>query len=1153
MSHQHLGVVIGPDGNRLYGFDAELFLKMEGKRDRNWERKIMEWVQAVLGEPLPDLDDVWVSLKSGIALCKLANTISPGVIKKYSTTRLVALVERDNIDLFLQACWKLGVPTAKMFATSDLYNRKGITNVYSCLDALSSLAPRLGWKGATVKKSGGGKSAPATKAKKWDKVQGVKTVHADDLMDSAGKKKLDAKLALAEAELELKKLKASSAGAKQEVAGLRGEVSSLKQKLRDAKGGGAAGNAAVADSEQIGKLKRKLAAAQDEKEELKNQLKEAQTAASSSNKVAAAGGSKENGVDSAEYKRLKSEHREAAKQASELKRENNKLHKQVREGKSASSALKRAREEKEVAVKKAKQAEETRDREVKTLKSQLARVTEHQGSLQRKLAHAQEQAGKADNTDDDEGDDETLVEALEETINEMSVKISELMSDNAALKSNNSSAKIDVKMLNQKVRELEEEVELLQEGSDTEDEDDAQDHWVSDDDEMETVAVVVPEGRPSAVVARRSSVRPEVEEQQGGGYSHFTGGFHTMVGNDTMYQVQGLLTNVLAGIDVGLENVKLLGDLLTHDAGRRAFAFVLREVLEKVQFTNQQSAAMSALGTKFLKYGRRGKPHERVVKVDNKTGIVDWGSNSVKLSDVLDVQRGKHSSVWARYPDVDPNLCISLVLKDRTLDLAATNSVDRDNFYWVVSSVWDKYILAKRAIYCSPLVLPEENFQSIIFFLNTAVREMNLSQVGGGGDFNAIVVMMDAAEKICFKDEHNHHHFAQTIIRDHFRHLPASFWEEYFWRQQTDMLRDGDGDEMAQNDDPVKLETWITQQVMEFSPQMWEWGLNTFAVKEIMKTMHGSNALSDSVLFDLLKYVDLVNTKGNKKEREPVVARAVKVQVKKMKSKWKKEKRASVVVPEEHQRMDALGSDGSHVNALAAVNETEPIDETAAAEDDREDEAAPGRSRTPSTSSVASRTSSVSARRTSVSSPRPQRTPSVSSATSARSLGSPVQKAEQKQDTKNKSDPKKEKKEKEKERKEREKREKREKKEEEKRAKEESERKEKEQKEHEKNEKERREQEKKDQAKRDKARKKDKSKDKKPKEKVSVKDRQARKNAELLERIRAGDLPKGTDPLAKELALPEALFQEIFGMKKKEFNGLASWKKLDLRKKYDLF
>ncbi len=48
-----------------------MFLKIEAKRDRAWEYEVMRWVQEVTEHKLVDLSDSWLSLKSGVVLCKV--------------------------------------------------------------------------------------------------------------------------------------------------------------------------------------------------------------------------------------------------------------------------------------------------------------------------------------------------------------------------------------------------------------------------------------------------------------------------------------------------------------------------------------------------------------------------------------------------------------------------------------------------------------------------------------------------------------------------------------------------------------------------------------------------------------------------------------------------------------------------------------------------------------------------------------------------------------------------------------------------------------------------------------------------------------------------------------------------------------------------
>lgn len=86
------GVVYNKDGKRLYGLDAELYRKMEQKEDSEWDGKVIQWIEAMLNEKLPS-NDLWVCLKNGVLLCRLVNTIKPGMIVKYNKTRLVPLME----------------------------------------------------------------------------------------------------------------------------------------------------------------------------------------------------------------------------------------------------------------------------------------------------------------------------------------------------------------------------------------------------------------------------------------------------------------------------------------------------------------------------------------------------------------------------------------------------------------------------------------------------------------------------------------------------------------------------------------------------------------------------------------------------------------------------------------------------------------------------------------------------------------------------------------------------------------------------------------------------------------------------------------------------------------------------------------------------
>eukprot|EP01125_Pyxidicula_operculata_P003229 TRINITY_DN1369_c0_g1_i3.p1 TRINITY_DN1369_c0_g1~~TRINITY_DN1369_c0_g1_i3.p1 ORF type:complete len:919 (-),score=282.50 TRINITY_DN1369_c0_g1_i3:1036-3606(-) len=98
---------------------------------------------------MEDPSDLWKSLKDGLILVSVANKLMPGIIPKWNkrktpTAKLHVLMERENIDLYLDACWKLGMESADMFITSDLHSKKGMNAVFNNIVALSRIAENYG-------------------------------------------------------------------------------------------------------------------------------------------------------------------------------------------------------------------------------------------------------------------------------------------------------------------------------------------------------------------------------------------------------------------------------------------------------------------------------------------------------------------------------------------------------------------------------------------------------------------------------------------------------------------------------------------------------------------------------------------------------------------------------------------------------------------------------------------------------------------------------------------------------------------------------------------------------------------------------------------------------------------------------------------------
>jgi len=89
-------------------------------------------------------------------------------------------------------------------------------------------------------------------------------------------------------------------------------------------------------------------------------------------------------------------------------------------------------------------------------------------------------------------------------------------------------------------------------------------------------------------------------------------------------------------------------------------------------------------GHPFIKFGRSGKPHIRVITVSDKDGSISWETGKMPVSAITRVEAGKTTEVFLKNKqnkDAPPNLCFSLVAQDRTLDLQAKTEKQRDD--WV--------------------------------------------------------------------------------------------------------------------------------------------------------------------------------------------------------------------------------------------------------------------------------------------------------------------------------------------------------------------------------------------------------------------------------------------------------------------------------------
>lgn len=106
-------------------------------RNKEQEQEVLEWIFKVIGEKVPSgsYEDI---LKDGIVLCKLANKLTPGSVKKIQE-RGTNFQLMENVQRFQAAIKKYGVPEEEIFQTADLFEKRNIVQVTLCLYSLGRL------------------------------------------------------------------------------------------------------------------------------------------------------------------------------------------------------------------------------------------------------------------------------------------------------------------------------------------------------------------------------------------------------------------------------------------------------------------------------------------------------------------------------------------------------------------------------------------------------------------------------------------------------------------------------------------------------------------------------------------------------------------------------------------------------------------------------------------------------------------------------------------------------------------------------------------------------------------------------------------------------------------------------------------------------
>ncbi|XP_011211038.1 PREDICTED: myophilin isoform X2 [Bactrocera latifrons] len=120
--------------------------KINSKYSEELAQECLEWIKIVTGEPINtagDMDNFFEVLKDGVLLCKLANSLQPGSIKKVNESKM-AFKCMENISAFLACAKNFGVPTQETFQSVDLWERQNLNSVVICLQSLGRKAHNYG-------------------------------------------------------------------------------------------------------------------------------------------------------------------------------------------------------------------------------------------------------------------------------------------------------------------------------------------------------------------------------------------------------------------------------------------------------------------------------------------------------------------------------------------------------------------------------------------------------------------------------------------------------------------------------------------------------------------------------------------------------------------------------------------------------------------------------------------------------------------------------------------------------------------------------------------------------------------------------------------------------------------------------------------------